>query len=66
MRMRRSAIAVIALLLLAVTAVRHPSADIRVITHQVGDPAPRQVTAAIDLGVMAFSLLITWTGKRFS
>ncbi len=65
MRMRRSAIAVIALLL-AVTAVRHPSADIRVITHQVGDPAPRQVTAAIDLGVMAFSLLITWTGKRFS
>ncbi|MBX9859397.1 MAG: hypothetical protein K2Y20_07385 [Sphingomonas sp.] len=66
MHMRRTAIAVIALLLLAVTAVRHPSADIRVIAHQVGDPAPRQVTAAIDLGVMAFSLLITWTGKRFS
>lgn len=63
---RRTAIAVIALLLLAVTAIRHPSADIRVITHQAGDPAPRQVTAAVDLGVIAFSLLITWTGKRFA
>lgn len=64
--MRRTAIAAIALLLLALTAMRHPSADIRVITHQAGDPAPREVKAAVDLGVMAFSVLITWTGKRFS
>lgn len=65
MRPGRTVIAAIALLMLAVTTVRHPSADIRVIMHQAGDPAPRQVTAAVDLGVMAFSLLITWTAKRF-
>lgn len=66
MRQRRIVIAVIALLTLGIMTVRHPSADIRVITHQVNDPAPRQVSAAIDLGVMAFSLLITWTAKRLS
>ena len=64
MARRRNVIIAFALLLLAVTAVRHPSADVRVIMHQAGDPAPRQVTAAVDLGVMAFSLLITWTAKR--
>lgn len=64
MRQRPIAIAVIALLALGIMTIRHPSADIRVITHQVNDPAPRQVSAAIDLGVMAFSLLITWTAKR--
>ena len=64
MAKRRTAIVAFALLLLAVTTLRHPSADVRVIMHQAGDPAPRQVTAAIDVGVMAFSLLITWTAKR--
>lgn len=66
MRPGRIIIAGFALLLLAATTVRHPSADIRVIMHQAGDPDPRQVSAAVDLGVMAFSLLITWTAKRFS
>lgn len=64
MRSRRTVIAVIALLMLGIMAVRHPTADIRVIAHQANDPAPRQVSAAIDLGVMAFSLIITWTAKR--
>lgn len=66
MRQRRGAIAVIALLLLAAISWRHPSADIRVITHQWDDPAPHRVSAAVDLGVMAFSLLVTWTGKRLN
>lgn len=66
MRQRRGAIAIIALLLLAATSIRHPSADIRVITHRINDPAPHQVSAAVDLGVMAVSLLITWTGKRLN
>ena len=66
MAKRRSAIAIIALLLLAGTAVRHPSANIQILTHQVGDPAPREVRAALDLGVMAISLLVTWTGKPFA
>lgn len=65
MRNRRVALILVAVLLLA-SAVRHPSADVRVLTHQAGDPAPQRVQAAVDLGVMAFSLLITWTAKRFA
>lgn len=65
MRNRRMMFAVLALTLLVV-AVRHPTADLRVITHSASDPAPQQVHAAVDLGVMAFSLLITWTAKRFA
>lgn len=65
MRHRRVVLAGSALLLLAMS-VRHPSADIRVIAHQVGDPTPREVRAAFDLGLMGVSILITWTAKRFS
>lgn len=65
MRNRRMMFALLALTLLVV-AVRHPTADLRVITHRASDPAPQQVHAAVDLGVMAFSLLITWTAKRFA
>jgi hypothetical protein len=53
-------IAILALLLLA---VRHPSADIRILTHDATDRAPMRVQAALDLGVMAFSVLITWTKR---
>lgn len=65
MRRRRIAIAGMGLLLVAAVA-RHPSADVRILTHAANDPAPHQVRAALDLGVMAFSLLITWTGEHFS
>ncbi len=64
MRNRRVALAVIALLL-AVGALRHPSANISIIAHQPSDPAPREMRAAVDLGVMAFNLFITWTGRPF-
>lgn len=46
---------------LALVAVRHPTADIRLITHDVGDPAPRRMQAAIDLGLVGVSVLYTWT-----
>lgn len=65
MRNRRFVLAVGAMLLLAL-AIRHPSADIRVMTHDVGDRTPHQVSAAIDLGLVAFSILYTWTGKQLS
>jgi len=64
MRNRQVGLAIGAALLLAV-AVRHPSADIRVLTHDATDRTPHQVSAAVDLGVMAFSILVTWTAKRF-
>lgn len=65
MRNRRVVLAGCALLLVAVS-VRHPSADIRVITHEVGDPTPREVRAAFDIGLVAISVLVTWTSKRFA
>ncbi len=65
MRNRRIVLAGCALLLVAMS-VRHPSADIRVITHEVGDPTPREVRAAFDIGLVAISVLVTWTSKRFA
>ena len=65
MRNRRVVLAGCAVLLVAMSAL-HPSADIRIITHQVGDPTPREVRAAFDIGLMAFSVLVTWTSKRFA
>ena len=51
---------------LALVAVKQPSADIRIVTHDLKDPAPRQVKAAVDLGLMAVSVLVTWTGQRLA
>lgn len=51
---------------LALFAASHPSANIEVLTHDVSDPAPRRVQAAVDLGLMAVSVLVTWTGSRLA
>lgn len=51
---------------LALVAVKQPSADIRLLTHDIGDPAPHRVQAAVDLGLMAVSVLVTWTGQRLA
>lgn len=51
---------------LAFVAVKQPSADIRIVTHDLKDPAPHQVKAAVDLGLMAVSVLVTWTGQRLA
>ena len=56
--------------LMAVSALlavaRHPNADIRILTHDATDPAPHQVRAALDLGLIGFSVLVTWTGTHIS
>lgn len=62
MRRRRVFLA-LGVIALAVMLVRHPSADIRVITHDIADPSPRKIEAAIDIGLFALSLLVTWTAK---
>jgi hypothetical protein len=49
--------------LIAVSA-GHPTADIRVMTHELSDPAPRQVQAAVDLGLVGVKLLYTWTSGQ--
>ncbi len=60
MRTRRTALAV-AGIALAVIAVRHPTADVRLVTHDVGDPTPHRVRAAVDLGLVGVSFLYTWS-----
>lgn len=61
MRKHRTIVAVGALLAL-VAIVRHPTADIEILTHRDGDPTPHRVQAAVDLGVVAVKFLLTWTG----
>jgi hypothetical protein len=65
MRDRRAGLVVIAALLLTL-AWRHPSANIEILTHDRGDVAPHRVQAAVDLGVMAVSVLVTWSSNHLA
>lgn len=62
---RRTVIAGCALAL-AVVAVRHPTADVRFINHESWDNAPHRFQAAVDLGLMGVSVLVTWTSSRLA
>lgn len=53
-----------AVLALVALAYRHPTADIRLITHDLTDRSPRRVQAAVDLGLLSVSFLYTWTVDR--
>jgi hypothetical protein len=61
---RRRTILIAAATLALVAAARHPTADIEILTHQAGDPAPHKVQAAVDLGIVAVKFLLTWTAGR--
>ena len=61
---RRIALAGGGAALLALVAMPGPTADIRILTHEVTDTAPRKFQAALNLGIMAVSVLYTWTAKR--
>ena len=63
MRERRIGLSIAAVLLVLVFALRHPSADIRILTHDSTDRAPARVQAALDLGIVAVSVLITWSKR---
>jgi hypothetical protein len=65
MRNRRTGLAIVAIALL-IMAMRHPSADLRILTHDRSDSAPRSFQAAVDFGLVAVSVLITWTEKRLA
>jgi hypothetical protein len=60
----RKAVLIIAGLAVTVVAVRHPTADIRIITHETSDPSPHRMQAAIDLGLVGVSVFYTWTVSR--
>ena len=61
---RRRTILIAAAMLAIIAAARHPTADIEILTHQAGDPAPHKVQAAVDLGIVAVKFLLTWTAGR--
>lgn len=63
MRNRRAALVAGGALILLVAAVQHPSADIQILTHHECDKAPRKMQAAVDLGLVAFNLLVTWSAR---
>ncbi len=65
MRNRRIMVGIVAVLALIAVA-RHPSADIQILTHDSTDPAPHQVKAAVDLGLVGVSVLVTWTARHLS
>ena len=65
MRNRRFGLGLAAAALLIVAA-RHPSADIRILTHDTADGTPHRFLAAVDLGLVAISVLVTWTTKSFA
>lgn len=65
MRRRRMMTGIVAALAL-IAVVRHPTADIRIQTHDIGDPAPHRVQAALDLGIVAVRLLVTWTSNHLA
>jgi hypothetical protein len=51
-----------ALLLISYASPNH-RADIRILAAEKGDANPHRMQAAIDLGVVAISVLITWTSQ---
>ena len=59
---RRKGLIVLALLVAALAA-RHPTADFRLVTHDIGDPQPHRVQAAVDLGLVGVSFLYTWSRR---
>jgi hypothetical protein len=46
---------------LVLLAARHPTADLRLMTHSAGDPAPARFQAALDFGLVGVSVLYTWS-----
>ncbi|MFN3433088.1 MAG: hypothetical protein ACK4ZY_01705 [Sphingomonas sp.] len=59
----RRKFALAALAALGIVALRHPTPDIRLLTHDIGDPRPHRIQAAIDLGLVGVSVLYTWTAR---
>lgn len=64
MRNRKGALAIAALMALTAIAVRHPTIDVRLVTHDSRDPAPHRMQAAVDFGLVGVSVLYTWTVHR--
>jgi hypothetical protein len=65
--MRKARLLTVAAATLAVVALADrepPTAAIRLLTHDATDPAPHRFNAALDLGIVAVSVVYTWTVDR--
>ncbi|PTW48965.1 hypothetical protein C8J25_101466 [Sphingomonas faeni] len=63
MRNRKLVLAVAGLALVTL-AVRHPTAEFRLLTHEKSDPSPHRMQAVVDFGLVGVSVLYTWTVNR--
>jgi hypothetical protein len=63
---RRIAVGGAAALLVLATAVHHPTPELRILTHDPADSAPRRIAAAVDLGFVGVSVLVTWTARNLA
>lgn len=66
MERRRIGLALAAGALLIAGMVARPHANIVVQLEEFGDHAPARMQAAIDMGVVAISVLVTWTRRHTS
>ena len=64
MRNHKGTLLIAGLVTLTAIARRHPTVDLRLVTHDVRDPAPHRMQAAVDFGLVGVSVLYTWTVSR--
>lgn len=62
-RKRKIGIGVALVLLAALAIAPNPRADIRILAADKGDANPHRFEAAVEVGRVAVSLLITWTAR---
>ncbi len=64
MRNHKGTLLIAGLIALTALAVRHPTIDVQLVTHDSRDPSPHRMQAAVDLGLVGISVLYTWTVSR--
>ena len=64
MRNHKATLLIAGLVALTALAVRHPTIDVQLVTHDSRDPSPHRMQAAVDLGLVGISVLYTWTVNR--
>ncbi|RZT56733.1 conserved hypothetical protein [Sphingomonas aurantiaca] len=64
MRNHKGTLLIAGLVALTALAVRHPTIDVQLVTHDSRDPSPHRMQAAVDLGLVGISVLYTWTVNR--
>ena len=61
---RKRTLVVMAGALVLVAVARPMSAEVRVLTHDATDITPHRVQTALNLGVVALDVLVTWSDSK--